>query len=76
LQPMWEDAELNLTASVVASLLSSLTKLPDEQFTTTLAEGARNVVDALRGACATGCDAGIAHAITAGCESSNQPAIA
>lgn len=73
---MWEDAELNLTASAVASLLSSLTKLPDEQFTTTLAKGAQNVVDALRGACATCCDASIVHAVTAGCKSSNQPAIA
>jgi U3 small nucleolar RNA-associated protein 10 len=75
LEPMWKDAELNLAASVVASFLSSLTKFPDEQFTPTFVKGARSVVDALRGACATGCDAGITHAVTALCESSNQPAI-
>ena len=67
--------ELNFTASVIAALLSSLTSLPDDEFDATLLEGIQSIIDALRHACPTGCDAGIAHAVTALCRSSKQPAV-
>ncbi len=62
LEPLWKDPTLNLTASLSATLLKMATSL--DPCADSTVEGIQSIIEALKAVCPTGCDAGIAHAVT------------
>lgn len=72
LKPLWMDRDLNLTASVAAAVLEKVASLSQEACTPVIVEGVQTIIQTLQQVHSTGCDAGIAHAVTSICTSNNK----